>query len=60
MSGRPDELHEPPVLGGSLLLGGRTPLGPVALSVAATSVEDISVFFTLGRPIEERNILDLD
>lgn len=60
MSGRPDELHEPPVLGGSLVLGGRTPLGPVSLLVAATSVEDISVFFTLGRPIEERNILDAD
>jgi len=60
MSGRADDLTEPPVMGGSLLLGGRTPLGPISLSVAATSVEDISVFFTLGRPIEERNILDTD
>jgi NTE family protein len=60
MSGRADDLTEPPVMGGSLLLGGRTPLGPISLSVAATSVEDISVFFTLGRPIEERNILDSD
>jgi NTE family protein len=60
MSGRPDGLYEPPVFGGSLLLGGRTPLGPISLSVAATSVEDLSIFFTLGRPIEERNILDAD
>lgn len=60
MSGRPDELHEPPVFGGSLLLGGRTPLGPISLSVAATSIEDLSIFFTLGRPIEERNIFDAD
>ena len=58
MSGRADGFTEPPVMGGSLLLGGRTPLGPISLSVAATSVEDISVFFSLGRPIEERNILD--
>jgi NTE family protein len=58
MAGRPDGLHEPPVYGGSLLFGGRTPLGPIALLVSTTSVEDFSVFFTLGRPIEEGTILD--
>ena len=58
MSGRIDGLYEPAILGGALMLGGRTPLGPITLSIATTSVEDVSVFFTLGRPIEERNITD--
>jgi NTE family protein len=58
MSGRVDGRYEPAIFGGSLLLGGRTPLGPVTLSVATTTVEDFSVLFTLGRPIEERNIAD--
>jgi outer membrane protein assembly factor BamA len=58
MSGRIDGLYEPSIFGGALMLGGRTPLGPITLSIATTSVEDVSVFFTLGRPIEERNITD--
>ncbi|MGB7905474.1 MAG: BamA/TamA family outer membrane protein, partial [Steroidobacteraceae bacterium] len=58
MSGRVDGLHEPAIFGGSLLLGGRTPLGPITLSIATTTVEDVSVLFTLGRPIEERNVTD--
>jgi NTE family protein len=60
MSGRIDGLHEPTIFGGALMLGGRTPLGPMSLSVATTTLEDVSVFFTLGRPIEERNIADDD
>ncbi len=58
MSGRVDGMHEPAVLGGSLLLGGRTPLGPIRLSIATTTVEGMSVMFTLGRPIEEGNVND--
>ena len=58
MSGRIDGRYDPAIVGGALMLGGRTPLGPITLSIATTSVEDVSVTFTLGRPIEERNIAD--
>jgi NTE family protein len=58
MSGRVDAVHEPTIFGASLLLGGRTPLGPLALSFSTTSTEEWSVVVTLGRPIEERAITD--
>ena len=58
MSGRVDAVHEPTILGASLLLGGRTPLGPLALSFSTTSTEEWSVVVTLGRPVEERAITD--
>jgi outer membrane protein assembly factor BamA len=41
-----------------LVLTGRTPLGPVALSLAVTSESDWQLVFSLGRPIEERAITD--
>jgi NTE family protein len=43
---------------GALLLGGRTPLGPVTLSLAGTSQGDWQLSFDLGRPIQERTITD--
>ena len=43
---------------GALLLGGRTPLGPVTLSLAGTSQGDWQLNFNLGRPIQERTIMD--
>jgi NTE family protein len=43
---------------GALLLGGRTPLGPVTLSVAGTSQGDWQLSFDLGRPIQEHAITD--
>jgi NTE family protein len=58
MSGRIDDVREPAMLGASLLFGGRTPLGPLTMSVASTSTDDWSVLVTLGRPIEERTITD--
>jgi NTE family protein len=60
MSGRIDGYAESPIVAGSLLFGGRTPLGPVTLSFSSTSSDDWSVLFTLGRPIEEGNITDAD
>jgi NTE family protein len=60
MAGRVDGIHEEPNIGASLLIGGRTPLGPMTLSLAATSTDDWGVLVTLGRPIEERNIADPD
>jgi NTE family protein len=58
MSGRLDEIREPTTVGGSLVFGGRTPLGPLTMSVALTSTDEWSVLVTLGRPIEERTITD--
>jgi NTE family protein len=47
-----------PVYSTGLLLVGRTPLGPVSLSLAFTSESDWQLVFGLGRPIEERAITD--
>ena len=43
---------------GALLLSGRTPLGPVTMSLAGTSQGDWQLMFDLGRPIQERTITD--
>jgi NTE family protein len=43
---------------GALLLSGRTPLGPLTLSLAATSESDWQLVFSLGRPIIEHTIMD--
>jgi NTE family protein len=59
MSGSIDGLASPPIYSGALLLSGRTPLGPLSLSLALTSDSDWQVMFGLGRPIEERSITDL-
>jgi NTE family protein len=58
MSGRIDGIEAPPVYSGALILTGRTPLGPVALSLAATSTSEWQLVLGLGRPIEERTITD--
>jgi NTE family protein len=43
---------------GALLLGGRTPLGPLTLTLAVTSQSDWQFSFNLGRPIAEQTIMD--
>ena len=43
---------------GALLLSGRTPLGPVTVSLAGTSQGDWQIAFDLGRPILEHTITD--
>jgi len=43
---------------GALLFGGRTPLGPVTISLAGTSQGDWQLMFDLGRPIVEHTIMD--
>jgi NTE family protein len=58
MSGRIDRIREDPLVGASLLLGARTPLGPLNVSFSATTSDDYNLVLTLGRPIEERNISD--
>jgi NTE family protein len=58
MSGRIDGVQLPPIYSGALLLSGRTPLGPLSLSLALTSDSEWQLMFGLGRPIEERSITD--
>ena len=41
-----------------LLLGGRTPLGPLRLLVSVVSNDDWQVVLGIGRPIEEGVITD--
>ena len=47
-----------PTYSGAFVLAGRTPLGPLSLSLAATTDSDWQLVLGLGRPIEERSIND--
>jgi NTE family protein len=58
MSGRFDDVRAEPIYSGAFVLAGRTPLGPVSLSLAVTSDSEWQFMFGLGRPIEERTITD--
>ena len=58
MSGRFDEINTSAIYSGALLLSGRTPLGPLSLSLAVTSESEWQLMFGLGRPVEERSITD--
>ena len=58
MSGRIDFLYEQPIYSGAIVLGGRTPLGPLTFSLALTSQDEWQFVFGLGRPIDERTITD--
>jgi NTE family protein len=49
---------EDPVYSAGFVLAGRTPLGPVSLSLAVTSESSWQLVFGLGRPIDERTITD--
>jgi NTE family protein len=53
-----DFLSGEPIYSGSLILSGRTPLGPVSLILSYTSTDELQVVFGLGRPVEERSITD--
>jgi hypothetical protein len=58
MQGRIDQVSEKPLYAGSLLLGGRTPLGPLRLFLSVASNDDWQVVLGIGRPIEEGVITD--
>jgi hypothetical protein len=58
MSGRLDGVYAQPTYSGALVLAGRTPIGPVTLSLAATTTSEWQLVLGLGRPIEERTIND--
>jgi NTE family protein len=58
MSGRIDGVSASPTYSGAFVLAGRTALGPLTLSVGATTAGDTQIVLGLGRPIEERTIND--
>ena len=58
MQGRIDQLQKDPMYAGTVLLGGRTPLGPLRLAMSVTSDDDWQVVLGIGRPIEEGAITD--
>jgi NTE family protein len=58
MSGRLDGVYAQPTYSGAFVLAGRTPLGPMTLSLAATTTSEWQLMLGLGRPIEERTIND--
>ena len=58
MSGRIDGVNAAPIYSGAFVLAGRTPLGPMSLSLAGTTTSDWQLVLGLGRPIEEGTIND--
>lgn len=58
MSNRIDHVQSEPIYSGALVLGGRTPLGPLTLSLGVTTTDDWQLVLAIGRPMEERNIAD--
>jgi NTE family protein len=58
MNGRIDGIRGSPIYSGAFVLTGRTPLGPVTLSLAATTSGEWQLVLGVGRPIEERTITD--
>ena len=58
MDGQFDYPRAGTLYSGALLFGGRTPLGPVTISLAGTSQGDWQLMFGLGRPILEQTIMD--
>jgi hypothetical protein len=58
MGDRLDGVRDDTIYSGAFVLGGRTPLGPLGLSIAISNTADWQVVFGLGRPIEERAITD--
>ena len=58
MSGRIDGVYAAPTYSGAFVLAGRTPLGPMTLSLAATTDSEWQLMLGLGRPVEEGTIND--
>jgi len=58
MHDRLDGVRAEPLYAGTLLFGGRTPLGPLRLLFSVASNDDWQVVLGIGRPIEEGSITD--
>jgi NTE family protein len=58
MSDRLDGVDEGTILGASIALGARTPIGPLLLSLGVADNDSVQLHFALGRPIAEGSLLD--
>jgi hypothetical protein len=58
MEQRIDQVRSGPLYSGTVLVGGRTLLGPLRLLISYTSNDDWQVVFGIGRPIDEGAITD--
>lgn len=58
MEQRIDQVKSDPIYSGTLLLGGRTLLGPLRMLISYTSNDDWQFVLGIGRPIEEGAITD--
>jgi outer membrane protein assembly factor BamA len=58
MSERLDGVDDGIILGASIALGARTPIGPLLLSIGVADNDSYQIHFALGRPIAEGTLLD--
>jgi len=58
MKDRIDGVDDDTILGASLTLGARTPVGPLLLSLGVADDDSFQLHFALGRPISEGSLLD--
>jgi NTE family protein len=58
MSDRLDNVDEGTILGASIALGARTPIGPLLLSLGVADNDSVQLHVALGRPIAEGSLLD--
>ena len=58
MSERLDGVDDGIILGASIALGARTPIGPLLFSIGVADNDSYQLHFALGRPIAEGTLLD--
>jgi len=58
MTDRLDGVDEGTILGASIALGARTPIGPLLMTLGAADNDSFQFQFAIGRPIAEGTLLD--
>jgi len=58
MTDRLDGVKDGTILGASIALGARTPIGPLLFSLGVADNDSVQLHFALGRPIAEGTLLD--
>ena len=58
MTDRLDGVEDGTLLGVSVAIGARTPIGPFLLVLGASDNGSVQLHFALSRPIPEGNLLD--
>ena len=58
MTDRIDDIDAGVILGVSVTLSARTPIGPLLVSVGAADNDNVQLHFAIGRPIAEGSLLD--